>query len=948
MKAIRIVLGLLLTAFLAACGGGGGSPGGNPNQPDLVTTAGASVVIAPGGVGVYGISGGVPPYRVRNADAAIALGAVNGNGLTINAIKPGQSIVSVLDNAGDSVDIAVRVGSSTALAVTAPANVSLALGPAASQTFEIRGGVAPYVAVSSDARVVGVYLDANAAKITVTGIAVGSSTVTVRDQANNVVSFIASTAASQPLSTSAPATMTLAVSGVQTYKIAGGVKPYQVSSNNPAVLSASKQFEDDLVLRGISGGDAVVVITDFGGAVLTRTVAVGSSNELFTTAPESLTLAPSEQTGNFTISGGAAPYAVTTSSGAIAQVTFSGSTFSITAGTVGGAATVAITDSKGTRIAVSVTVNAPAGGETPVQPAALIEVLTSANTMQSAGTGVTITAYVKDSLNVAMADTPVSISADSGLLQNASTRTDTNGVATAQLLVGADKSNRTIRVTVRSGTASSFVTVSVVGTRVVLTGDAAVQQGSSAVYAVRVLDSAGNGIPGASVLLGSSRGNTFSPTPVVTDVLGVATSTYTAVNATTTGNPDVLTASSLGATGTVNVTVSNVVFRFVSPAAGVEVPLGTTQPLTVEYRVGGVAGAGTVNFTTTRGVVASSAALVGGQVTVNLTSGTSGPGPATILAQIPGVGQASLQLLFKATTPATISAQANPGAIPPNSGSTSLSQSTIEATVRDVSNNPVSGQPVSFNIVSDLSGGNLSSPTALTDLNGKAQVQYVAGSTSTAVDGVVISASVAGVATPAQAKLTVNSQSLFITLGFGNEISNLDTTTYSKPFSVYLTDATGNPVGSQPVSISVIPRSYMTGVLTKPANQWVATVTATCRNTDFNFNGIIDGQEPSVLRPGNVVVATPSTVTTDASGRAVFNLLYGEQFAPWVTVDVVARTTVAGTESVRTTTYLLRGSAEDFSGETPPAGVTSPFGANAPAAYVAGPPVSGECAPPLP
>ena len=32
-------------------------------------------------------------------------------------------------------------------------------------------------------------------------------------------------------------------------------------------------------------------------------------------------------------------------------------------------------------------------------------------------------------------------------------------------------------------------------------------------------------------------------------------------------------------------------------------------------------------------------------------------------------------------------------------------------------------------------------------------------------------------------------------IGYGNDISNVDTTTYTKPFSVYLTDATGNPVG---------------------------------------------------------------------------------------------------------------------------------------------------------
>jgi len=941
MKAIRIVLGLLFAAFFAACGGGGGSPGENPNAGPLRTTAGTAVVIAPGETRVFAITGGVAPYSVRNVDPAIARGSVSGSQLTLVGVGVGSSDVTVVDNAGSTVNIDVTVGSSTPLSVTAPATLALGLGPAAAQTYDVRGGVEPYVAVSSDPRVVGVSLDPVTAKLTVTGIAVGNSVVTVRDKANVGVSFAVSTTASQPLTTTAPASLVLAVSGTQTYKIVGGVKPYQVSSSNPAVLSASKQFEDDMVLRGVAGGTATVVISDIAGSVITRSVSVGSANALFTTAPTALTLSASETTPTFAISGGAAPYSVTTSNGSVAQVSFTGAGFAVIAGTISGSATIAITDSTGSSIQVAVTVVAAGGGAGPTEPPALIEVLTSANTMQSAGSGVTITAYVKNRLNVAMPNEPVSISADSGLLQNASTTTNTNGVATAQLQVGADKTNRTIRVTVRSGTASGFVNVTVVGTRVILTGDAAVQQGSTATYAVRVLDSAGNGIPSASVSLLSSRNNTFNPNPALTDALGLATVTYTAVNASTVGNPDVVTANALGATAQLQVTVSNVVFRFVSPAAGTNVVLGVAQPLTVEYLVSGVPGSGTVNFTTTRGTVGASAVLNGsGQATVNLTSGSSGPGPATVLAQITGVGQASLQINFVADTPSSVAVQANPAAIPPNSGGSTLSQSTIEATVRDAANNPVAGKQVNFSITADLSGGSLSSPSALTDLNGKAQVQYIAGTTSTAVNGVTISATVDGTAITNSASLTVNSQSLFITIGYGNDITNLDSTTYSKPFSVYLTDATGNPVGSQTVALSVIPRAYLTGSLANSGTGWgyaAGSPTAVCRNTDTNLNGIVDGVEVGPLRPGNVVVATPASVTTDGTGRAVFNLQYGEQFAPWVVVDIIARTTVAGTESSRTENFLLVGSVEDFSSEGGPAGTVSPYGTAVPGDCVAYP-----------
>lgn len=942
MKFVRIVLGLMFSAFLAACGGGGGSPGANPNVGELRTSAGASVIIAPGETRAYTITGGVAPYTVRNGDVAIAQGSVAGTQLTIAARGIGSTTVEVVDNGGAVSSIAVRIGSSTPLSVTAPATLSMALGPAAAQTFDVRGGVAPYVAVSSDSRVVGVSLNPTTLKLTVTGISVGQTSVTVRDGAGEAVSFGVSTTAAQPLSVAVPNELFVAVGSSQTYKILGGVKPYQVSSGNPEVLTAIKQFEDDLVIRGVVGGEAVVVVSDIAGSVITFRATVGSSNELFTTAPAALTLAPSATSQTFAISGGAAPYSVTSSNTALAAVTFSGSNFSITAGptVTTTPVNIIIKDSTGTQIGVSVAVSVAGGGSTAIEPAATIEVLASSNTLQSGGVGVDITAFVKNRLNAAMPNEPVSFSADSGLLQGASTTTDANGLGTAKLLVGSDKSNRTVRVTVRSGVASGFVNVQVVGTRVILTGDAAVQQGSTATYTARVVDSAGNGISGAQVTLTSSLGNGFSPAIATTDSLGFATSTYTATNATAPSTTEQIAATALGASAQLNVTVSNVVFRFTVPTAGSNLVLGTPQQLTVQYTVGGAPGSGNVSFTTTRGTIAGSPASIGSAgaglatVTLNSTS-ASGAGPVTVLAQIPGVGQASIQLNFVAETPSSIAVQANPSAIPPNSGGSTLSQSTIEATVRDSSGNPVANRQVNFNISSDVSGGSLSSPSALTDLNGRAQVQYIAGSTSTPVNGVTVAATVNGTAITNSASLTVSGQSLFITIGFGNDISNVDTTTYTKPFSVYLTDATGNPVGSQSVSISIEPLAFLTGRLARDlSDNWgfaAGSPTAVCRNTDINLNGIVDGAEVGPLRPGNVVVATPSPVTTDSSGRAVFNLQYGEQFAPWVIVKVVARTTVAGTESKRESVFSLVGSVEDFTSEGGPAGTTSPYGADAPA-----------------
>jgi hypothetical protein len=199
---------------------------------------------------------------------------------------------------------------------------------------------------------------------------------------------------------------------------------------------------------------------------------------------------------------------------------------------------------------------------------------------------------------------------------------------------------------------------------------------------------------------------------------------------------------------------------------------------------------------------------------------------------------------------------------------------------------------------------------------------------------VEIQAAVASTAISGTTFLTVNGKALFITIGFGNTISNLDETTYTKLFSVYVTDANGVSVGNQVVNLSVIPTVYYKGTLfycvSCATKAWAVFSSTMCPNEDLNLDGILNAGEDTngngLLTPGNIVVAAPGSVTTDASGRATFSLQYGEQFAPWATVAITARATVAGTESRQSILFDLVGLASDFTAETPPAGAVSPFG----------------------
>ncbi len=563
-----------------------------------------------------------------------------------------------------------------------------------------------------------------------------------------------------------------------------------------------------------------------------------------------------------------------------------------------------------------------------VEVPASVEVLTSANSLLSAGPEVVITAFVKNQSNVGISAQKVTFSASSGGLQSVGSVTDAAGVATAKLIVGSDKSVRDITVTVVAGAVSGNVVVSLTGTRVSISGSGSLQAGGpAATFNVRAVDSSNNPISGAQLKIQSALKNGISTGSIVTDATGGGTFLYTP---NTAGN-DTLTVEGLGTSAKVALTVSAIDFVIVTPGSNAVVGTGVPQPISVRYRVAGTGVAGqTVSFSTSRGSFSNATAITDstGQAATVLSSTTAGP--AVVVAQVVGAGSVSLPIQFVATTPTSIVVQANPGSVLPNTSGTT-NQTTIEALVRDASGNAVANRQVNFTTLQDLSNGSLSPGIATTDANGRAQVQFIPGASSTQANGVIIQAEIASTSIRSTTSLTVNGKALFITLAFGNTITNLDETTYSKSFSVYVTDANGVAVGNQVLSLSAIPEVYFKGFL-KFDKRWTYDSSPTvCLNEDLTLNGILDpGADTNgnrQLTPGNIVVTAPGTVTTDASGRATFNLQYGEQFAPWATVRLVARASVAGTESSQSIFYGLSGLASDFTDENvPPAGVRSPFG----------------------
>jgi hypothetical protein len=571
-------------------------------------------------------------------------------------------------------------------------------------------------------------------------------------------------------------------------------------------------------------------------------------------------------------------------------------------------------------------------------PVASLTLLTSSPTIASDGAlPAEITAFVRNSSNQFMENVPVTFSANSGGLLINQGVSDENGLAKATLSAAGDPTSRTITVTALAGNVSATVTVNVAGSTLAVQGPAGLTLNQQATYTVALLDAGGNPISGKVLTVASQRGNALTATSLTTDTNGRASFAMTATN----GGNDTITVSGLGLVSTQTVVVNSDSFAFTTPAANAEIPLGTSANVSVTWTVSGVPVQGqTVNFATTRGTVTPVSAVTNASGVASATISATNAGGAVITATS-GTASTTRALEFVATVPTSVDVQ--PSAFTISTGQSS----TLTAVVRDAAGNLVKNRTVVFTL-NDVTGGQLSSGSAVTDSQGRAQTVYTASTTTSANQGVQITATVQGV-TPTlsdQVALTVARREVFISIGTGNEISEPNTAQYDIEYVVQVTDSNGNGVPSVPVSMRLLSKQYYKGFrlnaanLTPPQTGWTTIYTLTnstspvgagCLDEDQNTNGVLDPGEDfngsTRIEAGNIAAVSPSNVVTDASGFALVHVRYPQEYAYYLTVELSASTSVQGTEYQRSSLFMLPGRGEDFNSTTTGApGPVSPFG----------------------
>ena len=620
---------------------------------------------------------------------------------------------------------------------------------------------------------------------------------------------------------------------------------------------------------------------------------------------------------------------------------------SLVAGEQAGAGRVTATLASGESAQIGF--NSAGGGASVDDVPASLDLFANATQLASAGSEqVELIALIKNAQNILLEGVAVAFSSDSGELQIVQGTTGPDGTARAILTSQNNPENRVINVSASVQSLNQTLSIAVVGTQIRVNGPASAIINDNAEITIVVADSDGNGIPNQPVLLASANGNGISDTDPITDETGQITINYTALNA----GQDVITATALNTQGSANIIVQQDQFSF-TLLPSEDIQLNTNASLILTWlRDNQAFSNGAITLSTTRGELSTTSLTTDVNGQASLTIQSSNAGRATILAQGEdgngGVVNARADVEFIATEVSSILTEASPNSIGPDG-----QKSTITAVLRDPLGNLVKGKTVNFT-ANDVSGGSISPATVVTDSNGLAATVYTSN-TVTSENAIQITATEPESGLQAVTSITVGDRALFITLGTGNSVEEIDDATLLKRFSVFVTDANSNPVSDVELTMSGTPVKYtelldpnaqpgdsnyqvIRPAFTKgywrafPSAEafefWVAVDTIGCANEDIDDDAILDPGEDvngdGNITPGNVI-AIDGNVTTDNNGQAIVELRYPKTFAPWVTVKIVASTLVSGSESRASQFYRLGMALSDLTLENT-APNDNPFG----------------------
>ena len=329
MQKIFKFLTFMLVMFLAACGGGGGS-GGEPigtlplsvDVPAGFGTLANPVVIKANQGRLFKITGGRIKGGADGTEKRSYLVNVEETGVVglswakvgedeaedLFAVAwldgPKQTKITVRDADDKQITFYVRTDppEPVDLYTTAPESLTVGVGAAAARVFDIGGGNAPYRVTGADSNVALVEM-VGAKQWRVTGVAIGETTVIIRDAAGRSKGIVLKVGAPElRISTE---TLKIPVGIQATAKISGGQPPYRIAGEVPDAIKVSIQG-DEVSIIGNFASELHVTVADATGQTVKVEVEINTATPAIRLSPGALTISENDaQHIDFTVFGAA-------------------------------------------------------------------------------------------------------------------------------------------------------------------------------------------------------------------------------------------------------------------------------------------------------------------------------------------------------------------------------------------------------------------------------------------------------------------------------------------------------------------------------------------------------------------------------------------------------------------------------------------------------------------
>lgn len=346
MQRIFKIFLLMLTSALVACGGGGGSAGEPSGTLPLSVNVPAGenpVRIKANTSRLFKISGGRKTGGTDGTEKRGYLVSVDESGVVALAWAktgdstaedlfeviwvggPKQTKITVRDADDKQVSFYVQTDPPEPinLYTTAPSSITVGVGSAATRTFKIGGGSAPYTVVGSDSNVATVSL-LGTNQWTVTGLAMGSARVRILDAAGAEVTVDLAVGAPELRMTPEKLAMPIGLTAIA--KISGGQPPYILAGTIPAAIKAEVKG-DELHIVGSLASKLDVTVADSAGQTVKIEVEINTATTSIRLSPSAMVVSETDnQPLQFNVFGAVGDICVFSSNPALLRPTTTGCT----------------------------------------------------------------------------------------------------------------------------------------------------------------------------------------------------------------------------------------------------------------------------------------------------------------------------------------------------------------------------------------------------------------------------------------------------------------------------------------------------------------------------------------------------------------------------------------------------------------------------------------------